>query len=81
MDATVYEKVSAANSPADEQELWGKFEPRLCYASQISIKRAEFEKASQSARGTIDEFADSSAAGRVFSRGDAGRGAVLAIPE
>jgi hypothetical protein len=37
--------------------LWGKLESRLFNASQIAIKRAAFEKASQSARETIDEFA------------------------
>jgi hypothetical protein len=56
--ATVYEEVAAANPLAEEQELWGKLESRLFNASQISIKRAEFDKANQGVRETVDEFAD-----------------------
>jgi hypothetical protein len=56
--ATVYKEVAAAHPLADEQELWGKLEPRLFNASQIAIKTAEFEKASQSGRETIGELAD-----------------------
>jgi hypothetical protein len=56
--ATVYEEVAAARPLADEQELWGKLESRLFNASQISIKRAEFDKANQGVRETVDEFAD-----------------------
>jgi Retrotransposon gag protein len=55
--ATVYEEVAPAHPQANEQALWGRLESRLFNASQIAIKRAAFEKASQSARETIDEFA------------------------
>jgi hypothetical protein len=58
MAATVYEEVAAAHPQADEQELSGKLESRLFNASQITVKRAEVEKASQSARETSDEFSD-----------------------
>jgi hypothetical protein len=56
--ATVYEEVAAANTGANEWEFWNRLEARLFNASQVSIKRAEFEKASQGARETVDEFAD-----------------------
>jgi Retrotransposon gag protein len=56
--ATVYEEVAAANTGANEWELWDRLEARLFNASQVSIKRAEFEKARQWARETVDEFAD-----------------------